>query len=133
MLTRACCFSSFRSEHCSIAGSSRHSLAVNVLQAVLPAVDAAGVCVPCLFFFFVVMAGFAGLLVGSLYYGGHTLQSLWALGRQRGLGLREVALQGFKRGGVDRKIDGSPNEEHESWAESGHVGLETQRLIDEDR
>ena len=104
-----------------------------VLQAVLPAVDAAGVCIPCLFFFFVVLAGFGGLLAGSLYYGGATLQGLWALGRQRGLGLREVALQGFKRGGVDGKSNGSPNEEHESRAESGHGALETQRLIDEDR
>ena len=80
-----------------------------------------------------VLAGFAGLLAGSLYYGGTTLQSLWALGRQRGLGLQEVALQAFKRGGVDGKANGSPNEEHESRLESGHRGLETQRLIDEDR
>ena len=120
-------------EHCRIAKSSRHSPVVSVLQAVLPAVDAAGVCIPCLFFFFVVLAGFGGLLAGSLYYGGATLQGLWALGRQRGLGLREVALQGFKRGGVDGKPNGSPNEEHESRAESGHRALETQRLIDEDR
>ena len=90
-------------------------------------------CIPCLFFFFVVLAGFAGLLAGSLYYGGATLQSLWTLGRQRGLGLREVALQGFKRGGVDGKPNGSPHEEHESRVESGHGALETQRLIDEDR
>ena len=106
---------------------------MSVLQAVLPAVDAAGVCIPCLFFFFVVLAGFAGLLAGSLFYGGTMLQSLWALGRQRGLGLREVALQGFKRGGVDGKANGSPDEEHESRLESGHGGLEAQRLIDEDR
>ena len=105
-----------------------------VLQAVLPAVDAAGVCIPCLFFFFVVLAGFGGLLAGSLYYGGATLQGLWALGRQRRLGLREVALQvSFKRGGVYGNSNGSPNEEHESRAESGHGALETQRLIDEDR
>ena len=104
-----------------------------VLQAVLPAVNAAGVCIPCLLFFFVVLAGFAGLLAGSLYYGGSTLQRLWALGRQRGLGLRKVALQGFKRGGVDGKADGSLDEENESLAEAGQKALEMKRLIDEDR
>ncbi len=64
---------------------------------------AAKVCVPCLAYVCVAMLSFTVLLAGSLYYGGVTLQSVWTVGRQRGIGLREVALQGFKRSGVDEK------------------------------
>ena len=73
------------------------------MQEAVTASKAAQVCVPCLVYVCVAMVSFAVLLMGSLYYGGATLRNIWAVGRQRGIGLREVALQGFKRAGVDEK------------------------------
>lgn len=102
----------------------------HALQAVA---EGSPVCVPCLFFFFVVLAGFAGLVAGSLYYGGATLQSMWALGKQRGLGLREVALQGFKRAEVDKKDGAEANGAHETSVDVGISDQETQRLIPQEQ
>ena len=87
-------------------------------------------CIPCLVFFVVIVAGFAGLVVGSLYYGGATLQSLWAVGKQRGMGVREVALQGFKRTAIDEK---DAENDAEAGADERVNDQETQRLIAHER
>ncbi|MCJ1354289.1 MAG: hypothetical protein MMC33_004276 [Icmadophila ericetorum] len=85
--------------HCG----SNASEEIAVLQVAVMASTASQFCVPCLVYVCVAMAGFVGLVAGSLYYGGAMLQSIWAVGRQRGRGLQEVALQGFKRAGADQK------------------------------
>ena len=87
-------------------------------------------CIPCLVFFVVIIAGFAGLVVGSLYYGGATLQSVWALGKQRGVGVREVALQGFKRTAMAEK---DAEYDAEAGADERVNDQEMQRLIAHER
>ena len=86
-----------------------------------------GVCIPCVAVFVVVVAGFGGLLVGSLYYGGSMLQNWRKFGDGRGLGIRELAMQGFKRG---RAKDG--DEEDDSLDRQPQPGQENERLIPED-
>ena len=89
--------------------------------------EESGVCIPCVAVFVVVVAGFGGLLVGSLYYGGSVLQTWRKLGEGRGLGIREVAMQGFKRG---RAKDG--REEDESLDRQQEPEQENERLIPDD-
>ena len=87
-------------------------------------------CIPCLVFFVVIIAGFAGLVVGSLYYGGATLQSVWAVGKQRGMGVREVALQGFERTATAEK---DAEHDAETGADERLTDQETLRLIAHER
>jgi hypothetical protein len=87
-------------------------------------------CVPCLAYLVLIMAGFVGLVVGSLYYGGATLQSMWAVGKQRGMGMREVALQGFERTAT---ADKDADHDAEAGSHEQMTNQETQRLIAHER
>ncbi len=97
------------------------------VSAVSTESEESGVCVPCVAIFVVVVAGFGGLLVGSLYYGGTVLQSWRKAGEGRGQGIREVAMQGFKR---EMARDGSEGDE--SLDRRREVQQENERLIPED-
>ena len=103
-----------------------------MVQAAVTASRAAQVCVPCLVYICVAMAAFAVLILGSLYHGGDVLQSAWAVGRQRGQGLREVALQGFKCVGVSEK-DAQDMQSRGGAGSEGDLERETQRLIGHER
>ena len=103
------------------------------MQAAVTASKASQVCVPCIVYVCLAMAGFAGLIAGSLYYSGTTLASIWAMGRQRGLGLREVALQGFKRTGVNKEDVGGMEGEDQGGGNTVTSEAETQRLIAHER
>ena len=103
------------------------------MQAAVTAAKASQVCVPCIVYVCVAMAGFAGLIAGSLYYSGAMLASIWAVGRQRGLGLREVALQGFRRTGLDEKDVGDMEGRGRDGGNVVTSEAETQRLIAHER
>ncbi len=103
------------------------------MQAAVIAAEVSQVCVPCLLWFIMVAAGFCGLVAGSLYYGGATLQSVWNLVRQPRLGSREVALQGFERSGVNGKDGQEAEEGHEASATGENADYETQRLLPHER
>lgn len=103
------------------------------MQAAVTASEASQICVICIVYVCVAMSGFAGLIAGSLYFGGAALLSIWAAGRQRGLGLREVALQSFKRTGVDEKDVGEGEGRAGGELSAVNSEAETQRLIAHER
>lgn len=101
-----------------------------VMDAQKPPEEAhSGVCIPCVAIFIVVVAGFGGLVSGSLYYGGSMLQSWRKFGEGRGLGLREVAMQGFRRG-QDKDED---EEDEDVTLDRRREQQESERLIPADQ
>ncbi len=85
--------------------------------------EGSAICIPCLAIFLVVVAGFAGLVAGSLYYGSSILHG-W---RNSGMGFREVAMHTFKR-----SRDRDEIEEDETLDRRRDVEQENERLIAED-
>jgi oligopeptidase B len=91
---------------------------------------AAAVCVPCIMVFIAVVAGFAGLVAASLYYGGGMLQSLWTFGDRRGIGLREIAMQGF---GVHKRNGRGGDRAAEQGGAAGAGAVRTDRDRERER
>ena len=103
------------------------------MQAAVTASQASQICVLCIVYVCVAMSGFAGLIAGTIYFGGAKLHSIWAAGRQRGLGLREVALQSFRRTRVDEKDVGEVEGRDRGGVNALTSETETQRLIAHER